>query len=168
MTYRITPLVKTPKGKVYRGTTVKLEPTDFERHAGGIGGWEVIDRPRRGPAVAWVGTPEETLELPVILNGVQPNRVTSVKRDRDRIESWGKKDDRSGEPPRLQVTGVMGIGSSTRWVLQDIERGPYWTNKNGTLIQQELTLKLLRWREPTLVRGPAKRAKARKPKKGKQ
>ena len=55
--------------------------------------------------------------------------------------------------------------ASWRWVVEDIAWGPAVTGNTGGRIQQELTVTLRRWREPSLTSGPAKKSRQRKGKK---
>ena len=167
MTWTITPYTGAGAGRP--GTSVALEVDGYPLQAGGAGGWESLARPRRDPALAWVGGVDETLELPVLLTGVDrygPDRHQSIEPLLARIDGWG----RAGtgiEPPRLRVVGVLGVPSTARWVLTDIAWGEYLTDR-GTRIQQSFSLALLRHRTPTLVTSPAKRARARQKAKGKK
>ena len=152
------------------GPGVVFEPTDFPDDSGGVGGWESIPRPRRASAAAWVGSPERTIALPLELNGIDgggPLVDLSTTEQVRRVLSWGVKDKDTGQPPILQVIGVERVSPDDRWVLQDIAWGEFDRNDDGVLVRQALTLTLLRYVAPTLVKGPAKKIRDRKPKSSK-
>lgn len=144
-------------------------PTDFESVTGGVGGWETLDRPRRTAAAGWVGLPEKTATLPLILDGMEaggPGVDRSVESAIATLESWGQPHRVTGEPPILQVVGVAMISPAERWVIQGIEFGAYVRHQNtGQRVQQEVTVTLLRYVAAQLVAGPAAKARARQKKK---
>lgn len=149
---------------------VVFEVTDYEGDSGGVGGWETIPRPRNTTAAAWVGEPERTYVLPVILDGVDalgPGVDRVVEREIAAVTSWGKKHPTTGEPPILQVTGARRVSTVDRWVLQDIEWGEYDVDARNQVVQQYLTLTLLRFEAPALVKGAAARSRAASPSKTK-
>lgn len=167
MNWRITPHLTTKAGKTKVGAAVALDPAGFEKRGGGVGGWESLARPRQQSAAAWVGTPAETLELPALLQGIDragPGRDVIVDTECARIESWGRPAADATQPALLQVAGVVGVPTTTRWVLQDVSWGECITNAAGRRVQQEVTLVLLRYLEPKLVQSPARKARIRKPK----
>lgn len=146
------------------GAGIVVELTDIPQLSGGVGGWEVLARPRDTPAAAWVGLPETTLTLPVILNGMEaggPGSDISVEAQCQALVSWGLPTRATDEPPILSVAGLQRVGSGTRWVLQSLDEGPYITDDADQRIQAEFTITLLRHREASLVKGPARRARKR-------
>lgn len=152
-------------GKVLTNKALRFGMTEFEIITGGVGGWETVDRPHRAAAAAWVGGTARTLELPLILDGVDaygPNNSRVIDADCARVNGWGLEDAKLGEPPLLRVAGLVTVPASHRWVVEDIAWGPYMTKADGRRIQQELTLTLLRHREPKLSKGPAKKSRQRK------
>jgi hypothetical protein len=149
---------------------VTFELTDFEGDSGGVGGWESLARPRRRPAAGWVGTPERTYVLPVILDGIDaiaPDVDRVVDEDLAAVQAWAIQHRTTGEPPILQLLGTRRVASTDRWVLQEIEWGQYLTNDRDQVIQQELTLTFLQYFAPTLVKGPARKIRSSKPPKPK-
>lgn len=75
------------------GPAIQLDLTDFETVEGGLGGWETLARPRTSAAAGWVGLPEKTLTLPVILDGVEadgPGLDRSIERDLRRVLALGR------------------------------------------------------------------------------
>jgi hypothetical protein len=163
----VTIQVVTPAPKAQTWKAIEFGLTDFEDDSSGVGGWESLNRPRRDPAAGWVGTPERTYNLPVILDGIDafgPDQDRVISGDLAVIQAWGRPTVETKEPPILQVIGARRISTSERWVLQGIEWGPYLTNDDNQVIQQELTIQLLRYYEPTLVMGPARKARTPKPK----
>lgn len=138
---------------------LKLEMNDYEQRSGGVGGWEVLPRPRQTAATGWLGFPEETLTLPVILNGIQAQGADRpVERTMRQIRKWAQKQKSTGEPPALEVHGLPSVPKTHRWVIQTLEPGVYETNAAGRIVRQELTLGLLRYVEPKIVSSPAKKA----------
>jgi hypothetical protein len=156
------------------GAAVAVILSDFENLAGGEGGWETLDRPRRAAAAGWVGLPEKTLTLPVTVDGMDKRGVglddpAGVATVLNRIDAYAQPARATGEPPILQIVGVPRVSAGDRWVLQSIDRGEYVSDAAGRLIQAQLTLTLLRYLEAALVKGPAAKARAKKGKgKGKK
>lgn len=149
-----------------------FEPDGFETFSGGVGGWETLDRPRRPVAAAWVGGTEKTVDLPLLLNGVEAGGRgidRSVESACATLESWGRAHRVTGEPPILRVSGLPTISPNARWVIQSIDWGEYLVDGAGQRIQQSLGLTLLQYLPAQLVKGPAAKARAHQkkhPKKG--
>lgn len=141
---------------------IEFEPNGDETLAGGLGGWETLERPRSTAATAWVGTPAATLDLPLLLEG---REVRGIGRDRNvegecqRLERWGLQHRKTGEPPILRVDGLLRVSGERRWVIQGIAWGEYVVNDQGRRVSQQLTLSLLEYSKPEMVRSPAKRAR---------
>jgi hypothetical protein len=160
------PITVTPVNPAGRGVTFAAD--GIETRTGGVGGWESLARPRQDAALGWVGGTEDTLSMPLILNGiaVRPGVNANVQPALDRIWSWGLPNNTTDEPAILQVTGARLVRASERWVIADdgISVSDY-TVIDGQTVQVFLTLSLIRYVEPVLVAGPA--AKARRRAKGK-
>lgn len=171
MSWTITPLLTNAKGTKSWGPGVRLEPTGFETRVGGAGGWESLARPRRAPAIAWVGGTVETLTLPALITGINAaGHGVDVPIDATcaRLEAMAKVDRYAGEPPRVVVAGVTGVATSTRWVITDLQWGEYIPDSAGRRLQQDVTVVLELALEPALVKGPAKKARIRKASKPKK
>lgn len=132
--------------------------------AGGVGGWESLDRPRNTAATAWVGTPAKTLELPLALDGreIVPGVDFVIEGGCRHLEQWGLPAGKAGEPPVLQVDGLVRVASEDRWVIQDLAWGAYVVDANGQRIYQAVTVTLLQYVRAELVASRAKRARKRK------
>lgn len=144
-----------------RGAAVRFELVGDDAPAGGVGGWETLARPRRDAAVEWVGTPNATYVLPLLLDGIETRvgKDTVIESDIRQVKSWGQPTKKTGQPPVLRLTGPLHVKPGSRWVLNDIEWGPAIRNKHGRRIQQQLTLSFLKYVEARIVRSPAKRAR---------
>lgn len=133
---------------------------------GGTGGWDSLSRPRREAATEWVGTPATTYVLPLLIDGIetQVGRDTVIESACRQVEKWGMPAKKTGQPPILRVTGLVQVSTSSRWVVNDIEWGTAIRNQDGRRIQQPITLTLLKYVEPKIVRGPAHAARNRRKK----
>lgn len=131
---------------------------------GQVGGWESLPRARRTAAAGWVGTPETTYELTVMVDGLGTGRTSdrSVERECRLVESWGLPTKTTAEPPVLSITGLVLVAPRTRWVLQSIALGERIRSARGFRVQQTMTLSFLQYVEPRLVKSPAKRARDRR------
>ncbi len=166
----VNPVTITPTKPALRGLTFDL--TDDEEISGGVGGWEVLDRPRRTPVLGWTGTPTRTLTIPLVVSGIDAAGVgvhTAVDGYCQIIESWGKPHRLTQEPPVLMVAGLARVPTSDRWVIQGITWGTYLmgpaagTNghRSTRRVYQEFSLQLERYTAPSLTPGPAARARQR-------
>lgn len=140
-----------------------------ESFSGGVGGWEVLDRPRNTAATAWVGTPAKTLTLPIRLDGREsfPGFDMPVESACRRLERWGQPTGKTGEPDVLTVTGLPRVDAATRWVIQDITWGSYVVDSSGQRVMQGMVVQLLEYARAELVASRAKRARKRNRAKGK-
>jgi hypothetical protein len=147
------------------GPSVVCELADDDDLSGGVGGWVSLDRPRDTAAAAWVGTPEQTYTLPLLLDGmdVRPGVDVPVEADCAQLTAWGKGDEATS-PPVLQVLGPVLVGRTDRWVLQGLAWGARERDDAERRIQQYVTLTLLEHRTPVLLKNPAKKARKHKPK----
>jgi hypothetical protein len=131
---------------------------------GGVGGWEVVARPRRKAAAEWGGTDAWTLSLPLMATGMESSRGrdASIEGALRALIAAGTPSAKTGQPPVLKVTGPVRVPSSSiRWVIQSIEWGAQIRNNAGQRVQQEFTLALLEYVEAAVLLSPAKAAKAR-------
>jgi hypothetical protein len=150
------------------GPSLVFGEADFEKLSGGAGGWETLDRPRRAAAVGWTGTPALTLELPLVLDGMEAGGRgidRSVEPQRNLLNSWGVANRSTGEPVVLAVRGYRTVSPSARWVVQGIEWGEYITGAGGVIVQAFVTVSLQHYLAPELVRGPAAKARSKQVKK---
>lgn len=148
-----------------KAQSIAFGPNGYPELTGGIGGWESIARPRSTAAAAWVGLPERKIVLPLVLDGIDklgPGRDQRIGADLALLESWAKPDPKLHEPPRLTIAGVQRVTGSQEWVIQNITWGPYICDNQDRIVQQELVLELLQYREPEIAKGPAKKARRRK------
>lgn len=149
------------------GPAVRFDLIGDDILSGQAGGWESLPRARRTAAAGWVGTPETTYELTVMLDGLGNGRTSdrSVERECRLVDSWGLPTKKTDEPPILSITGLVLVAPRTRWVLQSIALGERIRSARGFRVQQTMTLGFLQYVEPTLVKSPAKRVRDRKGKK---
>jgi len=153
----VTPTVRPP---------IVFELIGDDEPSGGVGGWQTLPRPRRTTGVYWGGTPEVTWTLPLMLDGmeVRPGVDRVIEAELARVASWGRSIRPKRvtlPPPVLQVSGPLHFPSTTRWVLQDLAYGARERNSAGRRIRQELTLTLLEYIEPQLVKSHAKKSRGK-------
>jgi|GEM_PF-3290949 len=95
--------------------------------AGGVGGWEVIPRPRRRPLTAWRGTPDpQCLSIPVLIDG-WPNQ--SVEDECQTLLVMGGLHGSDQKPPELVLRGDVPYNAdrrpNLRWVIESLDWGAY-------------------------------------------
>jgi hypothetical protein len=141
-----------------------LEQIGDDTVEGGVGGWEVIDRPTRESMTAWRNTPGLRWALPLSLDGADAGR--SVEGDVEQLIAWGQPDDALGEPPTLVVSARVGRAPSTaRWVIDSIEWGEQIRNDANVRVRQDLTLTLLKYVPGKVLKGPAAKSRGKRKKK---
>lgn len=152
--------------RVDTGATLTADLFDDDSTSGGYGGWASLDRPRDTSAATWTGTPALTYTLPLIFDGIEasPGVDVSVEQACRALEAWGRGD-KIAPPPVLQVFGEVLVSPTSQWVLQDLAWGVRERNAAGERIQQAVTLTLLEFDAPVVLKSPAK--KSRKGKGGK-
>ncbi|HEX6781576.1 MAG TPA: hypothetical protein VF125_06030 [Solirubrobacterales bacterium] len=114
--------------------------------SGGVGGWEVVSRPRRRPLTAWRGTPEPMrLSIPVLIDG-WPSQ--SVESDIQALIVMGGMTGDDRKPPLLTLLGDVPYNLSRRpdlrWVIEGLEWGAY-TRRDGddARVRQAVTINLM-------------------------
>jgi hypothetical protein len=91
---------------------------------GGMGGWQIVNRPRRSGITQWTGYEPYQMEVPVIFDGW--HNQESVEDDIRRLNMM-----QTGmpyqPPPTLQIDGALPISGAT-WVISTIDWGDivYW------------------------------------------
>lgn len=147
------------------GKALRLHLAGDDALGGGVGGWEVVARPRRRSGVEWVGHEPWTLSLPLVTSGVdvRGNRDVSVEAKIRQLVAMAQKTKKTDEPPIIKVSGPIRLPSPRmRWVITGLEWGAQMRNKRGRRIQQEVTVHLLEHVRADILRGPAAAARARK------
>lgn len=132
------------------------EPTD------GVGGWEVVDRPRRRGAAEWSGVQPWRLALPLLTTGldVTPGVNVSVEPKLTELIRLALKVPGGLQPPVLEVTGPVRVPfPGMRWVIEGFEWGAQVRASTGERVQQEVTVRLLEYVRADVLLGPAARAR---------
>lgn len=148
------------------GRQVRLHLAGDDAPGGGVGGWEVVARPRRRSTAEWVGVEPWTMTLPLITSGVDvrgPGRHVSVEPKIKDLVNLASPTRSTGEPPILLVAGPLRLPApKMRWVITGLEWGTQMRRNRGDRIQQEVTVHLLEYVRGDVLRGPAAKARARK------
>lgn len=149
---------------VPHGPSINFDLLGDDTITGGVGGWESLARSRRSPAAGWVGLPEVTYTLPLMIDGFanRPRGDRVIEADCRRLADWGRPVGPNADPPVLKIAGPVMVTPGARWVLQDIAWGSRIRNDKGHRVQQQVTLTLLQYVETRLVTSPAKRARDRR------
>jgi hypothetical protein len=97
-----------------------------------------------------------------MLNGIESSLGvdTSIEPLIRSVIAWGRKREGGSQPPELTISGPVPV-TDGQWVLNDIGWGAVARAPGGYRIQQRLTLTLLEFIEPTLLKSPAKRNRNR-------
>lgn len=134
--------------------------------SGGVGGWEVVSRPRRRATAEWVGVDPWSMTLPLMTTGVDargPNQHVVIESKIQDLIALATATKKTGEPPILKVAGPLRLPSpQMRWTITDLEWGAQLRNDRGRRIQQEVTVHLLQYVRADVLRGPAAKVRARK------
>jgi hypothetical protein len=153
------------------GTPLSIELSDRPQVAGGVGGWEPIDRPRLRQITEWAGTPLRTLVLPVVLSSLPADgRDGGDIEDRmSTVEACSQRTAATGQPSVFTIRGpVRHLG--LRYVVQAVEwdNETFQADKQGRRVQQFGTVSLLEYASAAVLvtRNPVKKARGKKGKKG--
>ncbi len=134
--------------------------------SGGVGGWEVIERPRRKASVEWVGVRAPwTISLPLLTDGldVLPGDNRSVEPKIDALISLAQIAPGRDQPPVLTLSGPIRVRRpNMRWVIESFQWGPQVRRSDAARVQQEVTVTLLEYVEAEILLGPAAQARARR------
>jgi hypothetical protein len=86
---------------------------------GGLGGWNLVQRPRRVSLTQWGGTDPYQMDVPVLFDGVRG--YVSVEDDIRRLNAMAFGSDYN-EPPTVTIVGALPVGGAT-WVISGIDYG---------------------------------------------
>jgi LysM domain len=121
----------------------------------GVGGWEVVQRPRQVAMTIWQGVEPFTLALSVVLDGFRSG-LSQEPVIRDLLTAG--RGDAESEPSVFEVRGIPSLPAD-EWVLNDVEPGDEVIRRDDfDRTRQSYTLTFLEYVPPTFVQ---LRAKAR-------
>ena len=128
--------------------------SQLTRSGSGAGGWQIVDRPRRGATTEWVDYGPYTLTVSLILDGYgAPGGPVSVDAAVAMVETWElpPAGTTPPQPPVLKVTGPVPH-NDLQWVVQTLTwkeaiRDP----ASQVRWQQNLDLVLLEYRPPQIT-----------------
>lgn len=146
------------------GASLRFHLLGDDTPAGGVGGWEVLPRPRQRGAAEWTGVEPWTLDLPLLTTGldVRPGLNATVEPKVAALIGLAQKVPGHTRPALLDVTGPIRVPRpGMRWVIAAIEWGPQVRRSDGQRVQQEMTVRLLEHVTAALLLGPAAAANAR-------
>lgn len=134
--------------------------------SGGVGGWEVVDRPKRRGVPEWAGVAPYQLVLPLLADGmdIRPGVDVSVEPTLRQLEEMGSPIGVDRDPPVLRLSGPVSLPQSLgglRWVLTDIAWGAEVRDDDTRRIQAQVTVTLLQFVAATAVLSPAAAARAK-------
>lgn len=136
---------------------------------GGVGGWEVVDRPKRRGVPEWAGVSPYEMVLPLLTDGfdVSPGVNVSVEPKMQALERLALKVPGGTQPPVVQVSGPIPLPlggpaqAAQRWVVNgDLELGESVRRSDGARVQQYVTVTLLQYTEAEIVLSAAQAAVA--------
>lgn len=91
---------------------------------GGLGGWDIVSRPRRIGLTQWTGREPFQMDVPILFDGWHDQK--SVEDDIRRLNGMavGAAYD---PPPTVQVQGAVPVSDAT-WIISNIDWGDevYW------------------------------------------
>ena len=142
------------------GLTVTIDLLDVPTLTGGAGGWSELTRPRRTSAIEWTGTPIRSQSIPGQLSGLEvaPGVDRAVEPAVAALLALSIPTAATGEPPAVTVSGPV-LATDGQWVVNDPGWGAALRAATGQRIQQQVTVTLLEYVTPQLLKSPAKRAR---------
>lgn len=117
-----------------------------------VGGWDVVERPRRKPITTWKSAPNLTLTLPILLDRWRTGE--SIEKQISVVESMGTNAGaKDGDPPILRIDAQGGAvpHQERRWVMSDLSYGDALMNERGDRVRQFVTLTLIEYVEDVLI-----------------
>jgi hypothetical protein len=130
---------------------------------GGVGGWEVVDRPRRRSAAEWPGVPPFRLAVPLFTDGldVRPGINVSVEPKLTALTRLALKVPSGFQPPLMELAGPLKIPfPGMRWVIENIQWGSAVRRSDEQRVQQAMTVLFLEHVTAEILLGPAAQARA--------
>lgn len=130
---------------------------------GGVGGWEIVERPRQTAMTIWQGNEPYQLDLSVMLDDLPGGRsVEPAIRD---ILHAGRGDEES-EPSTWTILGLPSLPAD-EWVLNGAEPGDQVIRRDdASRVRQQYTLTFVEYMPPTYVQIRAKARQGAKAKTG--
>lgn len=121
------------------------------RLAGGYGGWEEIQRPKRASLLDWAGSSLFALAIPFQFGDYRAG--LTVEPVRRRLEQMATRQGRP-EPPRVKLLG-RGLPDTARkiplWVIEQLEWDGQWHSQAGALVMATGTVTLRQWADPDQI-----------------
>lgn len=119
----------------------------------GVGGWTVVQRPRRTALTQWDGRNPYAMDVPIVFDGI--NAGVSVEADIAKLFQMGVGSD-FDPPPQVTIDGGVPIKGAT-WVINGIDWGDdvVW-QQDGTSkpyrARQDATVHLLQYKPEARVK----------------
>jgi hypothetical protein len=124
-----------------------LMGADPPKITGGIGGWEIVARPRQVSMTTWAGVEPFGVDLALMLDGHAARR--SVEEQLAQLIAVGRGDGES-EPGLLRVQGIAL--PADRWVIDGMDFGDtLLSSHTGERVRQALTLNLREYVPPAYL-----------------
>jgi hypothetical protein len=145
------------------GASLRFHLDGDDELTGGVGGWEIVGRPRRRGAAEWVGVPPFRLTLPLFTDGldVRPGVNVSVEPKITALTRLALKVPGGFQPPLLELSGPLRLPfPGMRWVIEDITWGTAWRRSDQQRVQQAMTVMLIEHVTAEILLGPAAQARA--------
>jgi hypothetical protein len=114
----------------------------------GVGGWEIIDRPKRSSITRYKGKQPFNLDIPVLFDGTTPP-VTGQEVAISKLTRMGISSGRFKDPPVITLAGAVPR-TDLKWVIQNLSwdnQATRWKMMNGVpvRIRQAVTINLLQY-----------------------
>lgn len=131
---------------------LKLDPGPAApQPTSGYGGWTTSSRPAAIPFTVWEGGDVRKQDITVMLDGFSNGR--SIENEVEKVKKLGRPPKKKDEtpPPVFRVFGPIHE-SGTFFVLEALEFGAVIRDDDGTILRQELILKLMEYVDPDQIR----------------
>ena len=127
-----------------RGSQLTMILNGPPDRAGGVGGFEAVDRQKRRPAKWWKASPDDTISLDCIID-IDAIGGPAVERRIRVLRDMGQPGDEE-EPPTIKLDGdVWDHDKTITWVMDGMALSERLWNPDGTLRRQAVKVDLSRF-----------------------
>ena len=137
----------------------QYDPETYEV-SGGVGGWAVIDRPRRRGVLEWEGVDPYQVTVALIFDRWTTRPVRSVEPELERLRRLALKVPNGFQPPVLRID-ARWQHATLQWVIQDLRYRDEIRNAAGARVRCTVEVSLLEYTAAKVLLTPTQRAAER-------
>lgn len=121
----------------------------YIKRSDGVGGWDLISRPRKVSFTHWIGRSPFSLSVPLMFDGFADGKSQEAVL---RTLTWmGLPPSDGGEPRKVRIYGsAIPYPSVGEWVINGIDEGDkvIWNDAGDARLRQDITLTLVKHVNP--------------------